>query len=94
MAGAHTRDPASALKSLHLVSLAQEKVEWQRMLCLGPGMLTQYLPWSPQAGRMRATLVPRGHSLRPSCSCTSGAKGKVGPLAGQTTHPHGLKVHL
>lgn len=49
-------------------------------------MLTQDLPWSSQPGCMRATLVLRGHSLRPSCSCTSGAKG-------QTTHPHGLKMH-
>lgn len=56
-------------------------------------MLTQDLPWSPQPGRMRATLILKGHSLRPSCACTSGAKRKVGHLAGQTTHPHGLKMH-
>lgn len=29
MAGAHTRDPASAFRTQHLVSLAQEKVEAQ-----------------------------------------------------------------
>lgn len=27
MAGVHTRDPASVFRTLHLVSLAQEKVE-------------------------------------------------------------------
>lgn len=57
MAGAHTRDHASAFRTRHLVSLAQEKVEG---LCLRPVMLSQDPPWSPQIGHMRATLILRG----------------------------------